>query len=90
MVAGGSWNSTNGVPGALPCDPSAWCKVQQGWVNVVEVSGTTQALQIMDVKRGDRSVFRVDINAKGTGGEPVEATSGNADGDSHLTPQSLI
>eukprot|EP00775_Hariotina_reticulata_P010024 gene10024-10179_t len=67
LMAGGSWNSTNGVPGALPCDPSAWCKVNQSWVKEVEVSGLSQALQIMDVKKGDRSVYRIDIRADGKG-----------------------
>lgn len=66
-IAGGSWNNTNGVQGTLPCDPSAWCKVQQGWVNVLVVSSPEQALQIMDVKKGNRNVFRVDIKGDGTG-----------------------
>eukprot|EP00877_Chromochloris_zofingiensis_P000495 jgi/Chrzof1/10446/UNPLg00373.t1 len=66
LMAGGSWNNTNGVQGTLPCDPSAWCKVQQGWVNVLVVSSPEQALQIMDVKKGNRNVFRVDIKGDGT------------------------
>eukprot|EP00775_Hariotina_reticulata_P009977 gene9977-10132_t len=65
VMAGGCWNSINGVPGTLPCSPSAWCKVQQGWVNVVDVSGPAQVLQITDVKKGNNSVFQINIKKNG-------------------------
>lgn len=45
LMAGGSWN--NG--GRTPAHPSAWCKVNQGWVSVSNVT-TNQEISIADVK----------------------------------------
>jgi immune inhibitor A len=45
LMAGGSWNGG----GDTPAHPSAWCKAQQGWVDVVQVSSDTD-LQLPDVK----------------------------------------
>lgn len=50
--AGGSWNHTTGVQGTLPCEPSAWCKMKQGWVEVVEVASDVPYLEVM--RRGRR------------------------------------
>lgn len=36
LMAGGSWNGA--VPGEQPAHPSAWCKVNQGWVTTTVVS----------------------------------------------------
>ncbi|WP_081680861.1 M6 family metalloprotease domain-containing protein [Cellulomonas sp. URHD0024] len=36
LMAGGSWNGA--VPGEQPAHPSAWCKVDQGWVTTTVVS----------------------------------------------------
>ena len=47
LMAGGSWNGG----GDTPAHPSAWCKVNQGWVNVVNHTGT-QTVTIQDVKLG--------------------------------------
>jgi immune inhibitor A len=53
LMAGGSWN--NG--GTTPAHPSAWCKVNQGWVTVV--NQTTNALTtIVDVK-DTQTVYRL-------------------------------
>ena len=45
LMAGGSWNGG----GDTPAHPSAWCKAQQGWVDVVQV-GSDTALGVPDVK----------------------------------------
>lgn len=36
LMAGGSWNGA--VPGEQPSLPSAWCKVNQGWVTATNVA----------------------------------------------------
>lgn len=53
LMGGGSWNGG----GDLPAHPSAWCKLQQGWVSQVEVerAGT---VTFQDVKAG-RTVHRL-------------------------------
>jgi immune inhibitor A len=53
LMAGGSWNGG----GDTPAHPSAWCKAQQGWVDVVPVSAET-ALELPDVKTS-RTVHRL-------------------------------
>jgi immune inhibitor A len=55
LMAGGSWNGT--VPGELPAHPSAWCKANQGWVTVTNLS-TTSTPSIPDVKT-NQSVYRL-------------------------------
>ncbi|CAN5117896.1 hypothetical protein BH09BAC4_BH09BAC4_17640 [soil metagenome] len=50
LMAGGSWNGG----GNRPAHPSAWCKVQQGWVTVVNQT-TNGLVSLPDVK----SSFRV-------------------------------
>jgi immune inhibitor A len=49
LMGGGSWLGG----GEVPAHPSAWCKLQQGWVQVDE-PGTAPGLQIEDVKRSKR------------------------------------
>lgn len=44
LMAGGSWNGN----GDCPAHPSAWCKAQQGWVNVVNQTANA-AISIADV-----------------------------------------
>jgi immune inhibitor A len=53
LMGGGSWNGG----GDVPADPSAWCKIQQGWATVsnVTMSGT---ISIPDVKTS-RNVHRL-------------------------------
>ncbi|HYY12480.1 MAG TPA: M6 family metalloprotease domain-containing protein [Kineosporiaceae bacterium] len=53
LMAGGSWNGG----GDTPAHPSAWCKAQQGWVDVVPVTADAD-LELADVKQG-RSVHRL-------------------------------
>jgi len=45
LMSGGSWNGG----GDVPAHPSAWCKVNQGWVTVSNVSANG-AVSIPDVK----------------------------------------
>lgn len=53
LMAGGSWNGG----GDIPSHPSAWCKANQGWVSVNNVTGSG-TLSIQDVKTS-RSVHRL-------------------------------
>lgn len=53
LMAGGSWNGG----GDVPAHPSAWCKVNQGWVSVVNQT-TNQTVSIADVKTG-QTVYRL-------------------------------
>jgi len=64
LMAGGSWNSTANAPqGTLPCEPSAWCKMMQGWVQVVEVTAPLTTIKLLDVKQ-ERAVFKINIDAE--------------------------
>ena len=53
LMAGGSWNGS----GDIPAHPSAWCKVGQGWVSVVNRTANA-SLTIEDVK-ASKSVLRL-------------------------------
>src|SRR3954447_2279326 len=53
LMAGGSWNGG----GDTPAHPSAWCKAQQEWVDVENVSQDT-TLTLADVKK-NRTVHRL-------------------------------
>ncbi|UYM04526.1 M6 family metalloprotease domain-containing protein [Solicola gregarius] len=53
LMGGGSW----GLGGDLPTHPSAWCKANQGWVEVVNHTANTQ-VDVDDVKSG-RTVHRL-------------------------------
>ena len=59
LMAGGSWNGG----GDIPAHPSAWCKVNQGWVSTV-VQSTNANVSIPDVKTS-HSVYRLWKNAAG-------------------------
>jgi immune inhibitor A len=53
LMAGGSWNGG----GDVPSHPSAWCKVQQGWASVTNVTADG-TLSLPDVKTS-RNVHRL-------------------------------
>ncbi len=53
LMAGGSWNGG----GDIPSHPSAWCKVQQGWAAVTNVT-TNGAVSLPDVKTS-RNIHRL-------------------------------
>lgn len=55
LMASGSWNGT--PDGDAPAHPSAWCKAQQGWVEVVTVRAN-EITKIADVKDA-RTVWRL-------------------------------
>lgn len=61
LMAGGSWNGN----GDIPAHPSAWCKVNQGWVSTI-VQTTNADVSIQDVKNS-HSVYR--LWKDGTGGQ---------------------
>ena len=60
LMSGGSWNGGGDVP-AHPC---AWCKIQQGWATVTNVTAS-RSVSIPDVKTS-RNVHR--LSKDGTGG----------------------
>jgi immune inhibitor A len=60
LMGGGSWNGG----GDIPAHPSAWCKVQQGWASVTNIT-TSGTISIPDVKTS-RNVHR--LWKGGTGG----------------------
>lgn len=61
LMGGGSWNGG----GDTPAHPSAWCKVQQGWVAVHDVTATGE-VEVADVA-ASRTVHRVPVaGAPGT------------------------
>ncbi|KAH8647929.1 immune inhibitor A peptidase M6-domain-containing protein, partial [Xylariales sp. PMI_506] len=49
LMAGGSWGGS--PAGTKPCHPSAWCKVSQGWVNLINET-SNHSLSLQDVKDG--------------------------------------
>ena len=53
LMAGGSW----GGNGDVPCHPSAWCKVNQGWVTVSAPTSNV-SLTISDVE-SSKQVYRL-------------------------------
>lgn len=53
LMAGGSWNGG----GDTPAHPSAWCKVNQGWATVTNVTANGN-ITVNDVK-SSRQVFRL-------------------------------
>lgn len=51
LMSGGSWG---GVPaGVKPCHPSAWCKANQGWVDIVTET-ENHAITCSDVKSSEK------------------------------------
>lgn len=59
LMGGGSW----GGGGDVPTHPSAWCKVDQGWATVANVTGST-TLSLPDVKNSHQ------VHRLWTGGLP--------------------
>ncbi|MPY61158.1 M6 family metalloprotease domain-containing protein [Streptomyces spongiae] len=59
LMGGGSW----GGDGDVPTHPSAWCKIDQGWATVSNVTGST-TLSIPDVKNSHQ------VHRMWTGGLP--------------------
>lgn len=48
LMSGGSWNNN----GDTPAHPSAWCKMNQGWVTVDIPKANRQQVTLSDVKHG--------------------------------------
>ncbi|WP_298804471.1 M6 family metalloprotease domain-containing protein [uncultured Pseudokineococcus sp.] len=55
LMGGGSWNGG----GDMPAHPSAWCKADQGWVAVQDVTATGD-VEVVDVA-ASRTVHRVPV-----------------------------
>ncbi|MFE0252538.1 M6 family metalloprotease domain-containing protein [Streptomyces sp. NPDC059010] len=63
LMGGGSWGGGEGQEGERPTHPSAWCKINQGWASVSNVTGST-TLSIPDVKNSHQ------VHRLWTGGLP--------------------
>jgi immune inhibitor A len=65
LMAGGSWGRLPGTPwqdaGNTPCHPSAWCKVNQGWVTLLNETNN-RFVSLKDVKGPPREVHRLWTN----------------------------
>eukprot|EP00884_Botryococcus_braunii_P021405 jgi/Botrbrau1/7949/Bobra.9_2s0107.1 len=61
LMAGGSWNGrrTRQPAGAVPAEPNAWCKANQGWVQVQELQ-KSGPVTIDDVKK-TRTVYKIQL-----------------------------
>jgi immune inhibitor A len=69
LMSAGSWGALPGNPaGTTPCHPSAWCKANQGWVNVVTETGS-RSITLPDVKMTPREVHRLWKNGDTTSKE---------------------
>ncbi|KAK4215194.1 immune inhibitor A [Rhypophila decipiens] len=70
LMSGGTWGSIVGTePGTVPCHPSAWCKLQQGWVDVhVGNNRGTQTIMLNDVKviKGSKKFSTTNASPLGT------------------------
>jgi immune inhibitor A len=57
LMAGGSWNNN----GNTPAHPSAWCKVQAGWISPKEVTNEQQEVELAPYYlKGD--VYKLAVN----------------------------
>jgi len=51
VMSGGAWNGIKGTQGGdVPCHPSAWLKIQQGWVEVRNVKGSLKNVLLNEIK----------------------------------------
>lgn len=59
VMSYGNWNGplAGATQGDVPAHPSAWCKVTQGWVNVVTQNHNEQAT--VDAVQSGRTIFRL-------------------------------
>ncbi|KAK9481983.1 immune inhibitor A peptidase M6-domain-containing protein [Lipomyces starkeyi] len=65
LMAGGSWDGS--PPGSKPCHPSAWCKVNQGWVD--EIFDTTNQSITLEAVENSRNVHRLWTNGNASSQE---------------------
>jgi immune inhibitor A len=69
LMSGGSWNGreAGAEPGDLPSHPSAWCKADQGWVNVI-VQRSNGPTSVVDVHKS-RTIIRLWMDGDATSSE---------------------
>jgi len=69
LMGAGSWGRLpGGEPGDTPCHPSAWCKANQGWVNVIS-DQQNGSISLKDVKQEPREIHRLWTNGNLTSQE---------------------
>ncbi len=62
LMSGGSWGHLEGnEAGTTPCHPSAWCKANQGWINLIP-DQQNRSIALKDVKKEPREVHRLWTN----------------------------
>ncbi|KAK1760082.1 immune inhibitor A [Echria macrotheca] len=82
VMSNGSWNTVPGAQaGDVPCHPSAWLKMQQGWIEVQKAKGSLKSVLLNDVKATVNGGIKLATNSKGVGGTYRLWTKGNEFGN---------
>jgi immune inhibitor A len=84
LMGSGSWNND----GHTPAHPSAWCKVQQGWADVVNITGDGR-VDVEDVK-ASRRVYRAWTHGAEAPESFLLENRQHADFDTHLPGAGLL
>jgi immune inhibitor A len=84
-MAGGSWN--NG--GHTPAHPTAWCKLQVGWINPATVSGAAQDVTIQPYYANGQ-VYKLPVGAADSKEYYLISNRRKAGFDSHLPGEGCI
>lgn len=86
LMAGGSWN--NG--GNTPAHPTAWCKLQSGWLNPTVIANAEQAVTIAPYKNSN-VVFKLPVNGNAASKEFFLLSNRRKIGfDAHLPGEGLL
>jgi immune inhibitor A len=86
LMAGGSWNNY----GNTPAHPSAWCKLQAGWINPTVVTNEEQEVEIEPYhQKGD--VYKLSVNGDPDSKEYFLLSNRKNEGyDNYLPGEGLI
>jgi immune inhibitor A len=90
-MSGGSWGYLQGnEPGTTPCHPSAWCKANHGWINLI-ADQQNRSIALKDVKKEPREVQRIWTNGDTVSQEYFLIENRQRDGfDRSLPGQGLL
>ncbi len=86
LMASGSWNGV--TPGDRPAHPSAWCKAQQGWIEVVTPTAP-EVTTVPDVKDG-KKVWRLWTEGQASSEYFLVENRQRAHFDEHLPGDGLL
>lgn len=86
LMAGGSWNNY----GSTPAHPSAWCKVQAGWVTPKVITNTQESIVIKPYNK-NADVYKLPVNGDLNSKEYFLLSNRKNDGfDYYLPGEGLI